>query len=906
MAVIVLYPCSQFDYITSGRNESESQELLETWIAAHHPVLLELDATMPRWETSSYPPFNLQKENDIVIIPPCCETYWNDDWEQQTAGCTLIRNDDHRDEIVQQVFTARSHEAQPFDENFVADCYAFAVARFLLALMNRNLHYMHMPDDIRLKELLGNAINAARHNEPGGVQQALQSAFDEIASAKDHYHQTQNYFVELVLVTKTTTGEALRQLLFESPQIDLFMPSSVLETLPETQPETFAQLQTAVEQRKVRFIVDDTEPQSLTLLPILDVADRILAGLSAYSELLKVSPTIYGRLTNGLSPALPQLLKLTEIKGAIHFAPLVGWHIPEQEQSKIVWQGVDNTSADTLVRYPVDASTYLAFFKFAEHFSSQHYQDSVPTAVFALFPGQQSGWLGILRQMNRYTTAFGKFVNIEEYFDQTGYTGGSQRFGYDKYPVNALMEPEQNPISQWNGLYRESRDRLVQSALETLLTLLNRPVSELPVAQQLTEAITCREPATGASGQIAINPLSFARRMFIDDVAVDVPPLGYAFHPSGDTPIPDTVVPAKTGRLKGLLSFVSTKDKPAPVLARQSTDDIGRGEKRSLYILENRYFTAKFDATTGILRSIFTNRSRHNQLSQQIACRKNQKYTVQCVDEITITKSTTEVGQLRIAGRLVFPEGELAARFIETATIRSQSRLLEIDLTLEPIMELDDDRWNSYIAVRYAWNDDGLIQRGYLNDGMHILPDRKHLHSPKLVDLRSEVESLTFFTEGLPFHRRSGNRQLDTLAVVKGETQRQFRLGIGVNMKNPVFASHDFLLGQEGFVFPVQCQPKNPSSWLFQIESSNVVALHWEPIFEAGDKPVGYMVYLQEFEGRRAHFALRSFLPPKRAVAMNFQGKELKTLKTKGDAVLIDMHIYELLPLLVRFVEPTP
>jgi hypothetical protein len=36
---------------------------------------------------------------------------------------------------------------------------------------------------------------------------------------------------------------------------------------------------------------------------------------------------------------------------------------------------------------------------------------------------------------------------------------------------------------------------------------------------------------------------------------------------------------------------------------------------------------------------------------------------------------------------------------------------------------------------------------------------------------------------------------------------------------------------------------------------------------------------------------------------MNFQGKELKTFKVDGDAVLIDMHIYELLPLLVRIVE---
>ena len=397
------------------------------------------------------------------------------------------------------------------------------------------------------------------------------------------------------------------------------------------------------------------------------------------------------------------------------------------------------------------------------------------------------------------------------------------------------------------------------------------------------------------AGQIVINPLSFARKMFVDDVAVDVPPLGYAYI---EPQAPVVEPPVK----KSLLGqFFSAKSES--VLARKAIDDIGRGEKRTVYILENRYFSAKFDAVTGTLRSVFTNRSRFNQLSRQIAFRKGQTYSIQAADEMILTEVTPEVGQLKMTGRLVCPDGEVAARFVETVTIRSQSRLLEFDLTLEPIMEFEDNRWNSYIAVRYAWNDDTFAMRGGSNDAMHALPDQKYLHSPRLIDLRNESGSLTFLTEGLPFHRRSGTRQLDTLLIVKGESQRQFRFGVAVSAKNPMLLSYDFLLGQEDFVFPVQCRPKEPSAWLFQIESNNVVALYWEPVLEE-DALVGYMVYLQETEGRRAHFALRSFLPPKKASAMNFQRKELKTFKIDTDAVLIDMHTYELLPLLVRTTEP--
>jgi hypothetical protein len=306
----------------------------------------------------------------------------------------------------------------------------------------------------------------------------------------------------------------------------------------------------------------------------------------------------------------------------------------------------------------------------------------------------------------------------------------------------------------------------------------------------------CHCPAGEGTGMVAVNPLSFARKVYIDDIAVDVPPMGYAY-------VEPTMQVAEPPVKKSLLGqFFGVKSEP--VLARKAIDDAGRGEKRMVYILENRYFSAKFDAALGMMRSIFTNRSRHNQLSRQIAFRKNQTYSNQVADEIVLTKATTEVGQLAMTGRLVFPDGGIAAKYTETITIRNQSRTLEFDLMLEPVADMDDDRWNSYIAVRYAWNDETYEMRGNLNDGMHVLPDRKHLHSPKVIDLRHEKSSLTFLTEGLPFHRRSGDRQLDTLLIVKGETQRQFRLGVGVNVNNPAFLSYDFLLGQEGFVFPVQ------------------------------------------------------------------------------------------------------
>ena len=488
MSTVVQFPSSHFDYLTSGRTEKEAQELFESWMAAHHPALLAIDASPTRWETASYPPFNLDK--NIVIVPPCCESMWNESWTEKTTECTVIRNASLRDEIVQQVLSAHNQSEHSFDADFVTDCYALAAARLLMALLNRHSHYLQTPDETRLQSLLSDALQGARNNQPDAVRQAMQSVFDEIATSKDHYHPSQNYFIELTLATQTSVGEPLQQLLRDAAQINLFMPSNVLETLPQTQPETFALLQSAVEQNKIRFIVDDTASQSLVLLPILDVADNILAGISLYRDLLNISPAVYGRLTTGLSPVLPQLLKLAGLKGTLHFAPLDGWRIRETVQSKIIWQGTDNSSADALVRYPIDASTYLGFFESADRLSSHVNQDSVPTSVFALFPGQKSAWLDVLRRMSSFSPSLGKFVSIEEYFSTTIYSGNSQRFDYGAYPVNALMEPGENPLSRWNELYQHSTERLVQSSFTTLLALLNRPVADAPLAQQFAEAVS--------------------------------------------------------------------------------------------------------------------------------------------------------------------------------------------------------------------------------------------------------------------------------------------------------------------------------------------------------------------------------------------------------------------------------
>ena len=450
---------------------------------------------------------------------------------------------------------------------------------------------------------------------------------------------------------------------------------------------------------------------------------------------------------------------------------------------------------------------------------------------------------------------------------------------------------------------------------------------------QLAEAIFGK-PSGEPTAVFVANPWSWPRRAFLDvsdwptlpaeeppvvlarqnekrkEIVVDVPPMGYAV--VGRPAVSKTVQePSKKGFLAALLGKPASP-LPKPLIEKHE-QKLDAKSTRTLYRLQNEYFEVNIDATIGLLRSLFTMEHRNNRLSMQLGFRMpkelrkkderesgnpNRGYAGMAVDEIAVERIGPITGRLRVSGRLVCPDGDLAATFEQVLTIRRTSRIIECVFELAPVMEPGDSPWDSYYAVRTAWNDDTLDVRGGIGSGSHVLtPDI--LQAPQFIDLRGEKTSLTFLTGGLAFHRKFGETKLDTILITKGETARKFRFGIGVDLAYPVPASLEFLeTNPEKLVCPVSTVPKNPASWLFSVGAKNVIAHHWEPLYD-GARRIGLRVFLLETEGRRAHFTFRSFRSPKQALKQDLLGNTIKELKIDDDSVLIDMHGHELLPLAV-------
>ena len=121
---------------------------------------------------------------------------------------------------------------------------------------------------------------------------------------------------------------------------------------------------------------------------------------------------------------------------------------------------------------------------------------------------------------------------------------------------------------------------------------------------------------------------------------------------------------------------------------------------------------------------------------------------------------------------------------------------------------------------------------------------------PLYVEIEDGELRTTILTAGLPFHRRTGYRMLDTLLVVRGETQaRKFNFGIGVELKNPLPERGD--LAPTAAVFRAAPLLVNASGWLFHLDARNVSAT-WRALLIEDGRIAGVRVWLLENAGRPA------------------------------------------------------
>ena len=906
----VVLPCHSLEDLSLERSSKEAEQILSAWSALYHPALIVKFRGPPGWRGAINAPST--PDGHLVVVPPCCEDDLPCEWlpKAEAADALLIRGCEHRDAILDRALEALDAPLPAHAEpDLIHDFFALGYCHLLVELLTRQLRYMSNLDEVAFESSTLSAAEKWAEGDGEAAREHLRSAFDLLTEAREYFYPVETHLLDFTLVAPTTIGPALDRILDRKAPTNLVLSGATLEAIAEQTPETMARIREALEGGHISVVGGEFEELELPLLGPEATLQQFRRGRESYEHLLGRSPSIYCRRRFGLSPLLPQILAKSGFSGACHFT-LDDGRFPTGNQSRVKWEGASHASIDSLVRLPCDAGRAGTFLALPERLGNAMDLDHAATAVFAHWPGTNSVWYDDLIRASSYSPVLGRFFSIEEYFKDTKYVGQATRYPLDGYRSPFLRQAvdrgEEKPLSHWQEAANSEIEEYVNDSLQTMAAMISGvPQDQVPRIDDKLRAIR-QGLAPGANqtgpGCLVVNPLSSTRKIALDisdweqlpavggtvvaaaeqnqrkTAIVAVPAMGFAWIDPDTTPPEDTVASKKRGRWLG-----ARKEAEVPPMAEEN-------------VLRNDFFEAKLDPATGALRSIHDYHTRDNRLAMQIALRsaphrsrltpeeEENLYTVMAADEIAVRASGPLVGELVCRGRLLDREGTCVAHFEQVLKAQRGSRVLELDLTLEPKCLPVGDPWANYYAARFAWSD--ATTDFFTGLGTTTLATESYqLEAPRFIDLRSEKTSTAILTGGLPYHRRFGLRKMDTLLIVAGETQRKFRLGVGIDVPYPHPVACEFL-APVSVLSNVGAAPESKSGWLFHLNARNVVATTWQPIFD-GHKLRGVRTRLAETENRSVDLVLQCFRPVAKARKVDFLGTEIDELKVDGDRVVV-------------------
>jgi alpha-mannosidase len=215
-------------------------------------------------------------------------------------------------------------------------------------------------------------------------------------------------------------------------------------------------------------------------------------------------------------------------------------------------------------------------------------------------------------------------------------------------------------------------------------------------------------------------------------------------------------------------------------------------------------------------------------------------------------------------------------------------------------MAPEGDPWTNYFGVRWAWKHETAAVSRSLHETAHSVGEEPRIEAPHFVEVADDNFRTTILPHGLPFHRRTGPRMLDTLLIVAGETRRDFRFDIAIDELYPQQAAFDVM--SPPVLIPVAKAPPTTSAWLFHLGARNVVLLDLLPLDAVnGVIPPGCIARLLETEGRHRTFGLRCFRQPVSARQRDFTGKTIQECSVTPEEVLVEISPYEICDVELKF-----
>ncbi|MCC7333861.1 MAG: hypothetical protein IT422_02120 [Pirellulaceae bacterium] len=325
-------------------------------------------------------------------------------------------------------------------------------------------------------------------------------------------------------------------------------------------------------------------------------------------------------------------------------------------------------------------------------------------------------------------------------------------------------------------------------------------------------------------------------------------------------------------------------------------------------LLSNEFLEAQIDPARGHLRTLHIPAKRGNRLSVMIA-RRDQipsdskrpsakaeaapRLSEMVATNLQMLTSSNVCGVVRTEGNLQL-DGDNVARFDIVYEVWRGSRIVEVNIRLHDLKPLPSDNpWQAAYVLRIAWPTEAAVVRTFSAGQRHVWSAGRGV-SPTLIEI-DEVDYRThYLTGGLAFHRRSGERFLETVLASSGETEVSHRIGIAIDLPYPTLAAEQFL----DTPYEIDLQRSQAiaatSGWMASVSARNVTVQLESPLVDSiSGGLVGLRLFVSELEGKATSAAVRLLREVASATRVDYLGGKISQLTTNQDKVTIALRAHE-------------
>lgn len=938
--LIVLVPCHSLEDFPTELGEDPAASLMNAFSVLWHPALIASTGAFPRWERSD--DTHSVEPHRLIIVPTPSNEWVPHSWIERARreGSVVIANVHDRKEMLHQALEPLVL-TQSIDSDLVADFLALGTVYLQTELLTRHMrNFSHLDESHMQREVVA-AAQAALAHDIETAQTHLTHCFEMLLECRERFYPVDCFLIDLCLVNKDFANDELRAIVQDDIPVNLLCTGQEWQAVLAQDDSWGKLLESACAESRVELLGGEQQELPTSLMSLDATLYQLLRGRQTYQELFDTTPRTWGRKRFGLGTHLPQILSRLGYVGGLHFAMDDGIY-PDDEQSKMRWEGCDGTAIDGYSRIPLAADSASSFLRFPVRMSESMDYDHTAAVVFARWPKLRTPWLDDVRRASRYAPVLGKFTTFADFFETSDAPGRMSDFKASGYfslnLVQAVAREEANPIGRWIDYWTRQRRFEAIDWAARMGGLLKQPGAAFDDAEPLEDIVQAahpeaEQPALDAAdaqldaaqaqaestlgellasrgepgkGLLIVNPLSFSRKVKVDW------PLG---QPGGEDcligrQIDETGSRAVVDVPACGFTWVSAKDGTPPT-------DVGKTPLAEELTLRNELFQVELSDVTGGISRIATYRRSPNRLSQQIAFRfphernvvigegdhqqiSRTYYSLMEMRTSRVLSPGPLIGSIETTGDLVDGQNsQPVAHYRQVTTVTRGRPFVDVEVELDLKKTPNGDPWTNYVGLRFAWKHATASLTGSLQQGAHAL-NRERIESPQYLEIADDDFRTTILTPGLPFHRSTGDRMLDTLLITAGESRRRFQFSVAIDCNYPMQAHLDTMNSPLVIPTDVAPPPGGRQGWLFFVGAANVLLTRILPLRTEPGRD-GFIVRLLETEGRTKTFPLRCFRQPRSARQVDFQGQSVHSLKVSDDHVQVEIAPYEICDVEVTF-----